>query len=296
MVPELIEQGALESATRQKVFWPVLRTNRNFFDMTGPGNAINVPQADTLTMAALTEAGGNTNEVWDPTDRQLLPVPLGTQLRITWMGRTYPQTDPMTVIVDEIANAWATMEDSAATVSFAALYTEAPSSGPDHEIGTNAVLLDATIARQIFSLLITAGARGPYNWFIDPTQWGELMQDSLALSLLKESGSQPSGFMAVEGVRMDMFVGKLFGVNIWCVPTGLITATGEHSIAVGQNAVGKAIKKMSTPLSPTPSELNVDIDWNALDRVYEVGITVVQDVGGIAFTSTTNKWMVDAVS
>lgn len=297
LYPEIVEQGILPTASRMQVFAPVIRTPQSFVDVTGPGDVFRIEQADTLTFAALAVDGtANANEAWVPTERSLTPVLLGTTLTIPYMGKANAQSDPTVLLQTEIANAWATLNDSGTTLGFAQGWNEAPTGGPDHAIGTDAVAYDHTLVRSIFQLLITAGARGPYNLFIDPIQWGELMADATAQALLKENGSQPAGFMATEGVRMDMFVGRMFGMNIWCVPTGLHESSGLHSVALGQNAMGMRWKNISTPISPTASQVNVDIDWDANARNFIVAISVCQDIGGIAFTSTTNKWVVNAIS
>lgn len=296
LVPEVIERQIQPTAARQKVFEPVLTNPFTFRDVTGPGDIFDIPQADTLTFAALDIDGtDNTFEQWVPTQRQFAPVKIGTTLRLIWEARSYAQQDPVPMIVSEVANAWATLDDSSSTLGFASLYGEA-SSSPDNEHGTDGVAMDHTLIRQSYLSLISAGAIGPYNHFIDPIQLGELYTDAIAVSLMKESGSQPAGFSTTEGLRMDMFAGKMFGMNIWCVPTGLYESSGLHSMGMGQRAVGLFYKQMSTPLSPTQSRLNLDIQWQANPRSWDIAITVVQHISGAAFTSTTNKWMTDCIS
>ena len=298
---DFLEQQTIESANQLKVFRPVLAQSspRSIMDFSGPGDNKDIVQRSGMTFAALTEwdgTGNTTNTALDPTKRTLSPVLIGCHFQMSYEANSFSSIDPLKMIADEAATAWAQAEDSASTISFAALYTEAPSSSPDHEIGTQNVPMDAALVRNGVQLLMTAKARPPYNLFIDPVQWGELMQDALAISLLKDGGAQPAGFRAVEGVRMDQFVGKLFGCNIWCVPGGMISSSGIHAMMVGQNAIGIAYKRVSTPLSPTPSELNIDVQWFAQHRYYVVALTTCFDTGGIAWTSTTNKFMVELVS
>ena len=170
LIPELIEQRAIASAALQKVAGPVLMNTpgRSLFDMTGAGNALNVPQSDTLTFADLNEVASNDTETWQATDRQLVPILIGTGVFISWEGRTYPNVDPVIHIAEEVAVADAFAEDSNTTFGFASAYTEASNAAPDHEIGANATALDAAILRTGVQLLMTAKAPMPYNWFIDP--------------------------------------------------------------------------------------------------------------------------------
>lgn len=298
LYPEVVEQGVLPTASRMQVIGPVIRTPRSFKDVTGPGDLFRIEQADTLTFGALSVDGATANEreAWIPTERTLTPVLIGTQLSIPYMGSANAAEDPVVLLQEEIANAWATLNDSHTTLGFAQAWNEAPSSGPDHIIGTDAVAMDHTIARQIFQLLITAGAKGPYNWFIDPITWAELLSDATSQALLRDSGGALPGSRATEGLRMDMYAGRMFGLDIWCVPTGLHESSGLHTFALGQNAMGMRWKNISTPLSPSSSQVNVDIDWDTQLRNFLVAITVCQDIGGIAFTSSTNKWVVNAIS
>lgn len=287
---DYMEQRAIESAATQKVFRPVLGNPNTVFDFTGPGKQKLVVQRPAVTFAALTEwdgTGNSTNHAFAPTQRALLPVLVGCHMQMGWEADTMAEIDPINMIADEAAIAWATAEDSASTISYAALYTES-----NTDLGS-AVALDYTLVRQGAQTLMTAKARQPYNLFIDPIQWAHLMTDSTSMQLLKENGTQPAGFSSTEGVRMDQFVGRMFGCNIWCVPGGMITSTTLKAMMVGQNAIGLAYKKISTPLSPTPSKLNIDVDWNAQHRYYTVALSTCYDVGGIVNGSTTNKWIVE---
>lgn len=299
---DFLEQQTIETANQLKVFRPVLAQSspRSILDFSGPGDNKDIVQRSGMTFAALTEwngTGNTTNTALDPTKRTLSPVLIGCHFQMSYEADAFSSIDPMQMIADEAATAWAQAEDSAATISFAANYADAPSSAPDHVIGTTGVPMDAALIRNAVQLLMTAKARPPFNLFIDPLQWGELMQDALAISLLKDGGAQPAGFRAVEGVRLDQFVGKLFGCNIWCVPGGMITASSAvHAIMCGQNALGIAFKRISTPLSTTPSELNIDVQWVAQHRYYVVALTTCFDTGGIAWTANNNKFMVDISS
>ena len=76
----------------------------------------------------------------------------------------------------------------------------------------------------------------------------------------------------------------------------MITSTGFHGIGFGQNALGLGYKLISTALSPVASELNIDVDWNATSRAYDVVMSCCQDPEGIAGTSTANDWLVNIIS
>jgi hypothetical protein len=288
-----LEQQTVESAAQKKVFRPVLKSPRSVIDFTGKGKDVSLLQSNAITFAALTEwdGTGNTNTVaLTPTKRTLTPVLIGSSLELSWESYIPSEIDALAMIVNEAAVSYAQAEDSAANVSWAACYTEAHS---NNEIG-GAYAMTADLVRQGVQKLMTGKARPPFNLFIDPIQWGHLMADTMAVNLMKEFGTQPAGYSAVEGLRMDQFVGKLFGCNIWCVPGGMITSTTLKAMMVGQDALGIAYKNISTPLSTAPSELNMDVQWHPKGRYYDVDLTCCFDVGGIVGASaTTNYWVAE---
>lgn len=295
VIIEYLERSAVESAATQKVFRPVLGNSpKTLKDFSGPGDKWNINQTSGISFVALTEwdgTGNVTNTAETPTQRQLVPVLIGAQMEVSYEGWAFSESDFVSLIAPEVAIADATAEDSAATISYAALYTEAPSSAPDHEIG-GTQNLDYPLIRQAWQLLRTAKAPGPYNLFLDPVQVAHLYQDTQCIALLDKGGKVPSGMIG-EGVRMDMFVGQILGVNIWMVPGGMITSTTLKAMMVAQDAIGLAYKKISTPLSPTPSELNIDVMWRPKGRYFDVDMTVCRDVGGIVKTNTTNNRVVE---
>jgi hypothetical protein len=298
-VIDYMEQQAVESGRQMQVFRPVMSAAHPFhaIDFTGKGDIKLVVQRDVLAFAQIGEGvTSGASEIYAPTNRSLTPEMIGTTLVLSWEARTFPEIDPVNMIIDEAANAWAQAVDSAATISYASQYIDADNTSPDHEIGTDGVPIDAAIIRNGVQLLMTQKARPPFNYFIDAVQWGELMQDALAISLLKDGGAQPAGFRAVEGLRMDQFVGKLFGCNIWVVPGGLIDSGGTHSMMLAGNSLGIAFKKMATELSTTPSELNIDMKWEPIPRAYTVALSTCYQVGGVSGVSSENKFMVDIVS
>ena len=297
-VIDYVEQEAVLSGYNKQVFRPVLDAayRGHVRDFTGKGDTKLVAQTPSWAMADLTEATAQANIAFNPTGRSLIPVLVGGKFLVSWEANELPELSTVQMIIDEAANSWASFVDSDSSLGYAAQYGEAAAS-PDHEIGVDATAYTAALVRQGVVLLMAAKAGGPYNLFLDPIQVGELWQDSTALSLLKDQGAQPAGFRAVEGVDiMSKFVGKLFGCNIWMVQSGMIESSGLHSMMVGRHALGYAFKKISTPLSPTPSELNVDIRWEPAERAYTVALTICFQASGTAFTATTNKFMVDLIS
>lgn len=298
---EIISDMVIQSAYKSKVIAATLPPWA-IFDKTGPGALVSVPQSSALTFAAMPPGGSegvdnDADTAYNPTDRTLTPVLYGCSLRISWQARNRAQSDPVPYIVNEINTAWAAYEDGA-TTGFAAQYGEAPTSNPDHLIGTNGVAIDAAIGRQGYQLLLSAGARPPYHWYIDPIQWGELMQDSVARELLKMGGGTvPGPFNDSMPTNTQYYIGQLYtGLHVWVVPSGMVESSGLHSIMAGAGALGMAYEQISTPLSPTPSRLNIDIDWRANHRAWDVEVTVSQVQQGIAFTSTTNKFMAAIIS
>ena len=297
LIPDVIEEMAIETAATQKVFRPVLgRPGITLFDFTGVGTNLDINQMGTVAFGALTEATAPSNQAYTTTKRTLTPIYLGGTLFVSHQAKNRAQMDPMAQIADAVATAWVDLEDGNDTYGWSGQYADADTSGPDHTIGTDAVPLNAAIVRQAVQLLMTAKAPRPYNLFIDPLQWGELLTDTVARDLLKDNGTQPDGFRAVEGVRMDQFIGKIFGCNIWVVPSGMAESSGLHAMMVADKALGLAYENIATDLSPTLSELNIEADWDGQARGWYVDFTVSMDIGGLVKTASNNNWMVNIIS
>jgi hypothetical protein len=283
LIPEIISDQVVAESGRVGVFENVVR----MFDFTGPGDILNVPQRDSLSFASLSEGLPNSYEDYAPTQRQLQPILIGTSLLLSWEALNHSAIDVQQLIVDSVAAAWAEYTDS----EVANLYTEAPSSNPTHEQGQDGTALTFSSAATILQLLLTQNAPRPYAWVIHPTQLGELLGDSDFKVNLTQGRGQ---FFSTQGGAPDNanYWGNVLGLEIW-VSDQIVESTGLHSMAFSKEAFGIARKRISTPKSPSPQFVKVETDWDVNKRGLEVAITVCQDAGGIAFTSITNKWVVD---
>lgn len=257
--------------------------------------AVTFSQLDYLTVALHTEATGGDSETFTTVARTLTPAVHQANVLTgieSWSTSAVPLVD---MFSEAFAAAYARYVDGAATYSFAADYAEAPSSGPDHEIGADSTAYTAALIRQGASLLMTAGAKRPYHLVLDPIQFEELLRDPEARGYMMGGQAPGSQFAATLGVGMDRFLGQIYGVYVW-VADAMIESSGLHSMMFGQGAMGMAYKPISTPLSPTPTEVNVDIEWDAHKIGYRTVFSSMFDIDGIAFTSTTNKFIVDIIS
>jgi len=298
LIPDIIEEKAMATAETQKVYRNIVAP-QHIHDFTGPGDDMKINQQDTVTFGVLAEPGANSYQQYDTTTRTLTPVYLGGDLFVTHQAESRSQNGvkPMDLISEAIATAWVDLEDGDDTYGWCSLYTEAPSSSPDHEIGTDGTAFNAGLVRQGVQLLMVQKAPRPYRLTIDPVQWGELMQDDEAKQLLKDSGTMPDHYRAVEGVRLaDQWVGRMFGCDIFCNPSGQVESSGLHAIMFANGAIGMAYERIATDLSPSPSELNVEFEWDTKKRGWDTTFTVSMHVEGLVKTATTNNWMVDIIS
>lgn len=255
----------------------------------------NISQQDSLTFAATTQATAQDSEAFTTTQRSFTPATIGTNILEAWEAQEGTPISNIDMYAEAAATAWAALEDDNSTLGFAHIYGEAPSSTPDHEIGTDAVALTAYQALQGAQLLRTAGCAAPYHWVIDPIQWKELMSDADARQWLQLTRDGGMGYAATLGIQADRYLGQIHGVNVW-VANALVESSGLHSMMFGQGAIGQAYKLISTPLSPTPSEFNVEIDWESNKFARRISYRVCMFVDGVGFTNTTNKFIVDIIS
>jgi hypothetical protein len=288
--PALIEAKAITTARKLKIFRNLI-SDRCIFDFTGIGATDAVPQNGTFTLASTTEGTADTAGAFDPTSRTLTPVTWGATAVIAMQAWNSSKVPPEDMISEAAALADAVQQDDS-SAGFAYLYGE-PSSAND--IGTDGTSMDAALIRLAETKLRTAGAWFPVNAVIDPIQKGELLSDPSAVSELRANEARALTYAQGTGIPLDRYVGMIGSVHIW-VGNAMRESSGLHALVFGQNALGYAYKRIATKLSPVPSELNLDINWNPRQRAFEVVLTVCRVNSGIAYTSTTNDWMVNAIS
>lgn len=291
IAPALIESDAIANAEKLRVFRPLIGA-RGIRDLTGTGQSSSVPQVPAITLASTTEATNDTAMAYNPTVRTFTPVTYGGTIVVSWEGDEASAPDVKAMIAESAAAAFVAREDEDTTVGFCTLYSE-PSAAND--IGADGVNLSAANIRTVQKVLSDAGAHRPYNCVLDPGQVMQLFADSDAKQYMMNTKAGAMVYAATTGVAMDRFVGEIYGVYIWQA-SSMMTSTGFHGLAFGQNALGIGYKRIATPESPTLSELNLDIGWDRRSRAWECVITCSQNPTGIAFTETTNDWLVNVIS
>jgi hypothetical protein len=243
----------------EEVFRPLARQ----FDLSGVGGALDVPTAPALSFATLTENTAPDVSSFDTGKRTINPVIYGVDCAVSIMAWEESAISVQSAIISEVAIALAKHRDAL----FAALYTEAPASSPTHEIGTDGTALTFTSLRDGMALLYTQNAPRRFAWVVNSGQWVELLQDATMISA------------HVKGAPV-------------------LTQSAYQSMMFSKDAAfGYGFKRIASPISPTQSELLVDLDWDSSARAYNVNCTYYADAEGIKGTSTTtNNYLVAIVS
>lgn len=207
--------------------------------------------------------------------------------------------DVVNAIVAELAVGYAKYFDN----KCANLYTEAPSSTPDHEIGSSSTALTGPLIDQGLELLLTAGAPEKFALVIYTGKIRELMQipgmrDRAIRGGLNGGVEGPE----IQGASSKLLVQGYGGVLDVYHSDQIVSSTGYHNMmfSVGNGAEEACLQNPWVPLQ-TPSgvqnqKLYVDIEWNSTRRAIEVNPTTIETWLGAGFTSTTNKFMVDIVT
>ena len=207
----------------------------------------------------------------------------------------FTQGDLTANIARALASAWAKLEDGAST-GFAGLYAEASTASPDHTIGGTAQLMDLAFILQGNALLDAQYAPYPRSMFITTIAYGHMMNNAdLRASLAQTRGTQP---FAVGQIDPRRYLGNVASVDFYKVDD-LITTGGNllHNLLIADGGVGIYYALISTPLSPVPSEFNVDVDYSGGKFGYSIDCEVIHDVCSFASQGTggsyLNNWLVD---
>lgn len=284
LIPTIIAPEIVASTARMEVFRPLARQ----FMVSGAAGAIQVPTSPALVFEALSEATALDNDAFDMGARTLDPATRGISTTISIEAWLESATQIQDAIIAETAQGLMLDRDSL----FAALYTEAPSSNPTHDLGTDGTELSFSDLRAGMELLYTQGAPRKFAWVVHPTQWTELLKDNTVID-----ASVKGSPVLTNGIGDNGLVTTVLDVNIY-VSDQIDEASGRHSMMFSERAaLGYAYRMLSSPLSPAPSELLVDLSWQAKERAYEINATYYADVEGIKGTSTTtNDYLVDIIS
>lgn len=293
LIPTLVEAKVTEAAGR-------FRTFRNVYSqyarsVTGPGKSGNIAQLPQLTLASRTESTEPTGTAFTPTPRTFTLATYGLHLDPSWESMTFTQGDLTANIGKALANAWAALEDGAST-GFAGLYAEASTTAPDHTIGGTTQVMDLAFILQANALLDAQYAPYPRSLFVNSICYGHLMNNAdLRTSLAQTKGNQPQAIGQIDPRR---YLGNLLGIDVYKVDD-LITTGGNllHNLLIADGAVGIYYAPISTPLSPVPSEFNVDVQYSGGKFGWSIDCEVIHDVCSFASQGTTtsylNNWLVD---
>lgn len=298
-IPSLIESRIFDAVNRQAL-WENIIGEENVVNLGGVGDTFDINQISTATMAATTQTAQQTETAVTPTSRQFVPATYGVTYLLSWEGKTYSQLDAEAMIARVTAAAYLTLLEGTATaaagVNFNSWYGEAPTSGPDHFIGTDGTPLNSNSILQAQQLLLTALAPMDHRYVIDPIQYRELMQDTACKADMQNTRGAGLAQVATMGVQPNRYLGDIHGVPVF-VANAMAESSGLHSLMFAKGAIGVGYKMISTPLSPVPSRINTDISWGDGTRfAWTITVRTVFDVVGQVFTSTTNKWVVDIIS
>jgi hypothetical protein len=285
LVPDIVTAEILATAAEQEIGMQLCRR----FDYTGlPGDTFAVNSTPAVTFGALTQDSTTEpgEDAFTLTARTITPVQRQVDVILSSKMVADAAGDISASAIREIGVALGRDRD----VSLFSLYTEAPASAPDHEIGTDAVALDFADLTTTLQLLHTQNAPRPYFHVIAPIQASELLGDTVF-----QSAAIKGEPVLTNGLGSNGFFTKILDLLLYVSPD-IVEATGLHSMAFPMGAFGYGFKRMSSPLSPTPQELLVDVEWNSKRRVYELNATYYGDFEGLRNTTTTNKWVVDLIS
>lgn len=293
VTPEIVLTESIATASRRMVFMPHVRR----FDRTGPGDVFHHTQRAALSFGAYSSDGSAPDETaYNPTERTHTPVERVVDVVITRKGLADSIVDINMDIAAEVGIAYAKDVDA----RFAAIYTEAPASAPDHEIGTDAVPFSADIVRQGEALLFVqraprpdqgAGRRG-FVFIMHPTQYSELVQDDKFTNASRYGAPT----VVTEGVREDGWFGDYLNSSLFECDQ-IVESSGLHAMHFSrQNALGWTFKRIGRPGGGL-AEIMVDIEWNSARRAYETNVTYEAVAAGLKGSSTTtNTWLVDIIS
>jgi len=285
-IPDIILSEVQATAAREEVFMPLARR----IDCTGPGDTYKVPQAGALSFGSLTVSStAPAEDRFTSEARTLTPALRYCDVIVSVDAMQSAQASVMDAIVREAGIALAADRDA----GFAALYTEAPSSGPDHEIGTDGTSLSFASLRSGLDLLYIQQAPRRFAWVVYPTQWaGELLLDDTLINASVKG--QP---VLTQGMQAGGYVTSVLDCDIH-VSDQILESSGRHSMMFSKNAaLGYGFKRLTHPVTGNAQELMIDIDWNSAYRFIEINMTYWADFEGLKGSSTTtNNWLVDIIS
>lgn len=286
LIPAVVIPEVIATSARQEVFMPLVRR----LDLTGPGDDFNVPNAGALTWSTYTSGNSPDEQAFNTSQRTITPTLRQLDVVIPIDALQGSIVNVQDEIVKEAGLGLALSHDA----GFAALYTEAIASNPDHlGIGTDGTAMSFLSLRTGMGLLYAQNAPKRFAWVLHPDQWaGELLLDDTMINAAVKGAA-----VLTQGMGANGFITSVLDVDIY-VCDQIIESSGRHSIMLSKNAAfGYGFKRLTHPVTGASQEILMDTDWNSARRSLEINMTYHADFEGLKGSSTTtNNWIVDLIS
>jgi hypothetical protein len=88
-------------------------------------------------------------------------------------------------------------------------------------------------------------------------------------------------------------IGHMVNTDFWVSSEVTSAASALHNMMFSKDAMATGYKNFATPISGGAGRIRVGIQWREAFNAWDVGIKVYENNAGIAYTSSTNKWIVD---
>ena len=283
-IPDLIIPQVVQTAVENECFMPLTRR----FDLTGAGAVFSIPQAGALAWGTLTNDGTEpTEKLFDCAVRTLTPVPHFLDVVIPFIVDDASAVDLQTEIAKEAAIGLADYRDTL----LATLYSDRPTSTPDHFYGTENTEINFSTLRACQNLLYVQKAPKPFAWVVHPQQFTELLKDDTFIN----AGVKGSPVLT-KGVGGDGFATKVIDVNVY-VAEQIVDSTGHHSMMFSSNAALAYGYKLIGKPGASKQEIMMDVEWDSTRRTIEINMTIHAVAGGAKGTAAAeNTWLVDIIS
>lgn len=296
---DLVASRVLASAFDASAFLPNIRTHKVTSRL---GRYV---QEGTVTWGALAEITGATlpdEDAYVPTARAYTCTAHHVDVVPTQEALIDADTSGKS-LEDQVTSATLLAYVSYFDLQFAGLYTEAPSSNPDHIIGSANDALTAGLIDNGIELLLTAKAKPPFTLVIYTGKIRELNAIPGVRDKMVRGVAGPGGMDGpVLGMNEKLLARGYGGVLDIYHSDQIVSSTGRHNMmfAVGTEDEHKAFAnpwvEQFGPSGKVTNKLMFEKWRNGPRRVHELLWTTMEDFIGQPFSATTNQWVVDLVT
>jgi len=254
----------------------------NVQDFSGPGTVTQVNMEPGLSMTQTSESAttgmGDVTVAWSTSNRQITAYLHAVDVVLTKVALEANIGNIEPYIIRAGVRAGLKAVETAAV----ALYTEAPASSPDHEIGVSGTPPDWAAITAAVELLLQQDAEGQYIGVFHTEEWSALASiDELNNAQYRGRGVIEKGVDTVTGWT------ELGTDNLKIVLSNRVVQTGgNQNMIFAKEAIGLRIKERFT-IGIDKSRLNVG------ERAVIIGMSLWFGIGGQRDTSMTNKFMVN---